>query len=88
MRGEAHSPYDAVYGAYMNRQRMVIEGDYKLMVYPTIGVQRLYNVATDPYEMDDLAAKPEHAGTIARLMGSLEELKRGMGDPMLAKGGK
>jgi arylsulfatase A-like enzyme len=47
---------DTVYFAYeMDLQRMIKVGDYKLFVYPQANLVRLFNLADDPYEMNDLA---------------------------------
>jgi len=66
----------------MNRQRMVIVGDYKLIIYPTIKVNRLYNLKKDPQEMNDLAANPEYAGKIVQLKKTFIELQKQTGDTL------
>jgi hypothetical protein len=37
LEGTTEQHYRAIYGAYTDRQRMVIAGDHKLMWYPKIG---------------------------------------------------
>ena len=82
LNGNKKQQYKALYGAYMNRQRMVIVGDYKLIMYPTIKVNRLYNLKKDPQEMSDLAGNPEYAGKIAQLKKTFIELQKQTGDTL------
>jgi choline-sulfatase len=74
--------YPAIYGAYMHRQRLIVVGDYKLIVYPTIKVERLYNLKNDPQEKNDLAGNPEYASKRAELRAALTRLQQEMNDPV------
>lgn len=48
----------SIYGAYLNKQRSITAGGYKLMVYPQANnKRRLYHVAKDPHELVDLLEK-------------------------------
>ena len=77
------SAYDAIYGCYLaDRQRMIRVGDWKLIVYPRARVVRLFNLASDPQEMNDLAADPNQETRIARLFRKLLKLQRQMDDPL------
>ncbi|MFC5051815.1 sulfatase-like hydrolase/transferase [Rubritalea spongiae] len=49
------SAYDAIYGAYFGAQRMYRNEKYKMIIYPTINVVRLYDMVNDPLETKDLA---------------------------------
>ncbi|MDF7823553.1 sulfatase-like hydrolase/transferase [Pontiellaceae bacterium B12227] len=81
LQGEtAH--YDAIYGAYMGRQRMITKGGWKLIAYPNIGIKRLYNLQKDPMEMTDLAANPEYAARLKQLTAMLETEMDAQNDPM------
>jgi arylsulfatase A-like enzyme len=55
LRGEDTEHYGAIYGAYINRQRMVTKDGWKLISYPGINVTRLFDLKADPQEMNDLA---------------------------------
>jgi len=77
--------YDAIYGAYLDRQRMVTKGDWKLISYPKIGVERLFNLKKDPNEMNDLVNNPEYALKLSELRAALSELSQSMADPLLAE---
>ncbi|MCK4563447.1 MAG: sulfatase-like hydrolase/transferase [Verrucomicrobia bacterium] len=82
LNGKKKQQYKALYGAYMKTQRMVIVGDYKLIMYPTIKVNRLYNLKKDPQEMNDLAGNPEYAGKITQLKKTFIELQKQTGDTL------
>jgi choline-sulfatase len=76
LEGTTASHYESIYGAYIKRQRMIIQDGWKLIVYPAINVKRLYNLKADPMEMNDLAAQPEHAEKIRTLTAALlKEMK-------------
>ncbi|MCM2371261.1 sulfatase-like hydrolase/transferase [Aporhodopirellula aestuarii] len=81
LRGEKADSYSEIYGAYMNRQRMIIKDGWKLLCYPTVGVERLYHLADDPHEMNDLAANPELAPKLNELLAALTSLSDEMNDP-------
>lgn len=83
LRGKAKtSAYSAIYGAYMDKQRAVIEDGYKLIVYPEARVTRLYHLAKDPLEVQDLAGQTEHRATQRKLASTLERLQGELGDPL------
>ncbi len=77
---DQESHYDRIYGAYINLQRMIKKDDYKLIVYPKINKIRLFNVAEDPNEMNDLAEEKDYQGTIEKMLGEMIELQQEMGD--------
>ena len=77
---EASSP--AIYGAYMDSQRMVIEDEWKLIVYPKVPLVRLFHLEDDPHEMNDLAGNSRHAPKIQELLGRLQALQRDLNDPL------
>ena len=85
LKNEEAGHYDAIYGAYLDRQRMVTKGDWKLISYPTIGVERLFNLKKDPNEMNDLVHNPEYTLKLNELRGALSDLSQSMADPLLAK---
>ncbi len=82
LRGETTEHYKAIYGAYMNTQRMVTMNGWKLIHYPTIQVSRLFNLKADPQEMNDLANNPEYAAKLKELHAALDGLNKEMGDPV------
>lgn len=74
--------YPTVYGAYMDLQRMIRVDDYKLIVYPRAGVLRLFNLAEDRQEMNDLAADPDQQERIRNMYVELQNLMVDMGDTL------
>jgi choline-sulfatase len=80
------SRYDSVYGAYLELQRAITHEGWKLIAYPKAKALRLYHLADDPQEMQDLAAKPEHAAKVKDLLQRLVKLSTELGDQVdLAK---
>ena len=82
IRGEREQSYDAIYGGYMSLQRMVTEGDYKMLYYPKIEKTKLFNLKNDPKEMIDLAGEPGAASRIAKLKETLRRLQKETGDTL------
>ena len=74
------SRYESVYGAYLELQRAITHEGWKLIAYPKAKVLRLYHLADDPQEMQDLAAKPEHAAKVKDLLQRLVKLSTELGD--------
>jgi arylsulfatase A-like enzyme len=82
IRGTRDGNYRAIYGAYLAVQRMVAEGDYKLILYPRIEKVLLYNMTQDPLELKDLAADPQFKPVIKKLFARLLELQEETGDSL------
>ncbi len=86
VRGERkESFYPAVYGAYLNYQRMIRKDGYKLIIYPKVPVVLLYDVKKDPHEMNDLARKPEYQEKVKTLFADFEDLQVELGDTLNMK---
>ena len=83
LNGESAKHYDEIYGAYTETQRMITKGDWKLISYPTIGVERLFNLKNDPKEMNDLAGNPEYGPKRVEMAKALAELSKQLDDPLL-----
>ncbi|MHC4477277.1 MAG: sulfatase-like hydrolase/transferase [Planctomycetota bacterium] len=82
IEGKVEKSYEAIYGAYLDVQRMVTEGNYKLILYPQIRKVLLYNLKKDPHEMDNLADMGEHMPTIKKLFARFLELQSETGDEL------
>lgn len=76
------SPYEQIYGAYLDRQRSIRTDRFKLIVYPKADVVRLYDIQSDPLEMTDLAGQAKHAATVRRLFQSLKGLQSELKDSL------
>lgn len=86
INGERTQTHEAVYGAYMDKQRMARAGDFKLIYYPGIGLYQLFNLATDPHESKNLADEPRHASQLATLKQRLRALQQENRDPLFEAG--
>lgn len=84
----------AIYGAYLQWQRAVIEDGWKLILYPgtepgatdatgkKVSVTCLYHVAEDPMEMRDLASDPAQMTRKKALFSTLQRLQVELEDPL------
>ncbi|NWK55224.1 sulfatase-like hydrolase/transferase [Verrucomicrobiaceae bacterium N1E253] len=82
IKGERKVQYDRIYGKYVNSQRMISMGGWKMIYYPKIKKFRLYNVKKDPDEMVDQADNPEYAGKLKELKKAFKELQKEMDDSL------
>ncbi|UDQ98973.1 sulfatase-like hydrolase/transferase [Lentisphaerota bacterium WC36G] len=73
--GEKKKSYDAIYCGYINFQRMIRKGDWKLILYPNAKVARLYNVKKDPQEMNDVASSPANKSIMKKLYKEFKKLQ-------------
>lgn len=78
----AESPYERIYGCYLNKQRSIRTDQYKLIVYPEASTLRLYNIQADPLEKQDLAKDPAMGQVIAELFRDLLKLQGEMHDDL------
>ena len=77
-----NSPYDVIYGCYLNKQRSIRTDQHKLIVYPEARAIRLYDVQADPLEKNDLANDPANKPLIRELFANLLTLQREMNDDL------
>lgn len=76
------SNYNAIYGAYLNVQRMIRKDNYKLLVYPEIKKVLLFDLNNDPEEMTNLADNIEYKEKVNSLFKDLLQLQKEMDDPL------
>jgi len=82
-RGEAtSSPYEEIYGAYLDAQRSITVGNEKLLVYPAVPVVRVYDILKDPLEITDIAKTQRGREIVAKLFPRLIKLQKKMGDSL------
>ena len=82
-QGQAH--YNEIYSCYMDYQRMVVKGDYKLIYYNKLKVSRLFNLKNDPMEMNDLANDQLYAEKLIEMKNALLKLQKEVKDPLPIK---
>ena len=75
----SNSPYPEIYGAYLERQRAIIADGFKLIVYPTIDTQRLFDLTSDPFETRDLMLEDGHETRASALRQRLLKLESNLG---------
>lgn len=82
LKGKRENHYEAIYGAYMQSQRMVVVDGYKLILYPNIKKTLLFDLHSDPNEMRDLSERKEQAERVKQLFSRLLDLQKQTGDPL------
>lgn len=89
LRGESPRSWrDAVYYRYYEyptphrvEPHFGVRTDHhKLIVFPRLGSRELYDLASDPHELQNLAHDPQHDGLEARLLERLGQLQAELGD--------
>ena len=76
------SYYDAIYGGYVNTQRMIRKDGFKLMVYPKLKKVLLFDMVNDPEEMDDLAIDEKFHEKAKEMFHDLIQLQKKMNDSL------
>ncbi|MCL7762586.1 sulfatase-like hydrolase/transferase [Polaribacter sp. Z014] len=80
------SNYKAIYGAYLNLQRMIRKDGFKLIVYPEIEKVLLFDLKNDPEEMNDLATNAKYKDKVKKMFKDLIKLQTEMDDPINLSG--
>ncbi|MBM3472467.1 MAG: DUF4976 domain-containing protein [Armatimonadetes bacterium] len=81
LRGEAGG-YESVFGAYMDVQRMVRKGQWKLIRYPQVNVAQLFDLQADPWEMRSVADDPQDRERVEELTEELRGWQETTGDKL------
>jgi choline-sulfatase len=76
------SPYEVIYGCYLEKQRSIRTDRYKLIAYPESKTLRLYDIQSDPEEIHDLAGDTSMKSTVKQLFDRLARLQRDMHDDL------
>ena len=74
--------HDALYGAFLDKQRSMRTERWKLIRTLTEKQIQLFDLSNDPWEMRNLAGNPKYASTVEVMDRKLRELMRQMHDPM------
>jgi arylsulfatase A-like enzyme len=83
INGKREFNYKLIYGGYRHLQRMICDGEYKLIYYPKIDRTILYNMKDDPLEQNDLATDAKYFEKIEELKVKLKQLQKEYSDPIL-----
>ncbi len=85
LTGEKKELHQALYAAFLDRQRAIRTKRWKLIRTPSEHQVQLFDIREDPWEMHNLAADPKCRSVVARLDGELRQLMIQMKDPMPAE---
>ena len=80
LSGTRRSGYNAIYGAYLDLQRMIRIGGHKLIYYPALERFLLFDLEKDPHEIHDCIDVRQEAATISELKDNLRSLQLQLGD--------
>lgn len=84
LQGEAAEVRGELLLAYRDVQRALVTRDWKLIRYPEIGREQLFDLESDPDEIDDRSADPAAAPRLASMRRRLERAMREADDPLSA----
>ena len=79
-RGEP-GPRDVLYTVYEDIHRAVRKGPWKLIHYPRIARQQLFNLEEDPHEMNDRSSDPDLASIKDELWALMQQEHAAFDDP-------
>ncbi len=79
---QTKSNYDAIYGCYTNKQRMIRKDGFKLIAYPEANKILLFDMENDPLEIIDLADNQEFSSRKKQLFNDLLKLQIEMEDEL------
>jgi len=79
--GKAAKVRDYMFNQYRNVQRSIRDERWKIIRYPQINLTQLFDLQSDPNEMNNLADTPAHASKVKELMALLEKAQKEFDDP-------
>lgn len=82
VKGGGAAKHDAVFSYYRDFQRMVRTREHKLIVYPQIGRQQVFDLKKDPWETRDVSEEKEYRATKEMLGGRLRRFQQQLGDKL------
>jgi len=73
-----------IFNSYILTQRLVRTDQYKLIHYPKIGRNQLFDLKNDPRETKDLIDDPKYAAVKKDLLIALKRKREELGDGLLS----
>ena len=83
VKGEKNGGEEVIFNAYVETQRLVRADRYKLIHYPKIGRNQLFDLKDDPYETKDLIDDPKLEPVQKQLLATLRKKRIELGDGLL-----
>lgn len=80
LQGQTFGGRPSILTLYRDSQRAVRQGDWKLIRYPRINHTQLFNLASDPDELHNLAEDPAQTDRMISLLGELGRWQERIGD--------
>ena len=74
--------YPSIYGGFKGIQRSITKQNWKLIYYTYANKYRLYNLAEDPQEMNDLSQNKTQASRLDHMRNELIKLSEKLNDPL------
>ncbi|MBK9170321.1 MAG: sulfatase-like hydrolase/transferase [Bryobacterales bacterium] len=84
LTGRPHPSRQEIYGSFRDAQRMIRTDRWKLIWYPKIGREQLFDLRNDPHEVRDRIADRRLAPLASDLRTRLRAWLRAEGDPVVA----
>ncbi len=84
LSGKSKEVYPFIVGYFLNHQRMIRDDRWKLVRYPGIDKEQLFDLQGDPFEMKNLVDDASHKETADKLRGRLAKWLADHGDPLQA----
>jgi len=82
IKGEKEVMNDYIYGSYRHFQRMARSHRYKLIYYPMLNKNVVFDLQNDPWELTDISQRKGSDKIIAKLSNKLKQMKVIVGDPL------
>ncbi|MCG6155608.1 sulfatase-like hydrolase/transferase [Rubinisphaera margarita] len=83
LQGKRDEIRDQIFGYYRDTQRMVRRGNWKLIHYPQIGQWQLFDIESDPDELQNRIDEPGCANIARQLKQILSNWQKDVGDPVV-----
>jgi arylsulfatase A-like enzyme len=72
---------DYLFTVYKDVQRAIRDQRWKLIRYPQINRTQLFDLQTDPRELNDLSTKPGHAARVEQMLALMKQAQKQFDDP-------